>query len=319
MFSLQNLRAYCGRIIFTLATLSYRRLALNFILPLCFLNLAKDLAEGKKIEIETVATITAIYLLSELAILVGELFNKKYLNNVNRDFKKELIKFLVGEKKNLNRAEEKLGAITDEWTAVFFRTLLQLLPDAAVCLAICSWFLRESFFFIFSIGLYALLNIFWRKEAPGKNGDNEKKYLTRGDPADRYMEENQFAGNADEKMNSLNDIFLADERNEKSKNKGDGENDAATANIEEKKTKIVISPKRSPLDIVRKNKKEWYFAFVNGIVFFFCDFKNFLSIEFVSLTFFTFQIMILSNIITNTHFLNVKSFSSMKEKLNSFF
>jgi spermidine/putrescine-binding protein len=272
--------------------------------------LAGDIIFRKSTEaLYPLGTLVGLYVVLKVLISLNELFSKKYFDNLSRDFKRELIKFLILEKKNLNGEEETLSSITDMTIKIFFRCVVQFFPSIFVYLLVSFYFLTGSVFFILSLGTYTLFNVLNRKKIYIDMAvSNKKKYLRPNNTADSYMENNKFQGDENDFEDSLENYFEKplDDDNILEKNESMVDN-----NVENK----------IPMPIFikiffRDNKRELFFIFGNLVIFLAKGIKNISTTEVVLFSFFTFQIIILVKIVANSHYTNIKNINDIKKMLN---
>jgi hypothetical protein len=89
-------------------------------------------------------------------------------------------------------------------------------------------------------------------------------------------------------------------------------------NIQKKNTNFFENTTKKVLNVLSyENKKEIYFILGHSLVFLLINIHDITFIKIILFSFFTFQIIILSKIIINTHYLNIKNINNIKKQLNS--
>jgi hypothetical protein len=253
-----------------------------------------------------IIAICIIFLLAKIILYIADYFSKKDFNDLTKNFKRNLIKFLINNKKNLNGEENKIGEITNNVTNVFFRSIVQLVPSAVVFLCVFVYFLTNSFFYTITICGYIIYSMIIKRD----NGilKDKKQYLQHNNTADNYMEKNKFQGNEDDVEDPFEVFFKDNTTNPDSVN----DNNIQVINAENNK-----KPSKNILYTFFKGiRKEIYFILLHSLTFILVNIHNITFIKTILFSFFTFQIIILSKIVINTHYLNVKNINSIKKQLN---
>jgi hypothetical protein len=318
-FSLSYLEIHRLQVGFLLSAFTLHQLMINFILPFCGGSLVSDVITGKNTgALLQIVVMGTIYLLAKVVLYVSDFFIRNYLGNLARNFKRNMIKFLINNGKNLNNERSRLEVLTEEITNVFFRSLVQLAPSAIVFIVVFCCFLANSLLYFIPIGGYIVYSL-TRRMRVGSIAmvrAQKKRYLRQNSAVDDYIERNRFWGNADDFVYSL-DIFLHEG------------NAVIPDKIDDKKDKNIVQPMdvsgknlfraaaiKFINDVFRSKKKEIYFIPTNVFVFVVTNMSNITFVKAVLLLFFTSQIIFLLKIVINTHHLNIRSINNIKKQLD---
>jgi hypothetical protein len=317
-FSLGILRSYRFQAGILFLTLVSHHILSYFILPFQTRYLINDIIINRNMTVLPRIIIRFVtYLLAETILYAGGHFSERHLGDLSKNFKRNLIKFLISDGKNLNGEEGRIEAITGNATGVFFRSLMQLIPSFILFIIILFYFAFDSLLYFLPIGAYVAYNVI-RKIKTHDNAvlKNKKQYLQQNNTADSYIEKNKFMGNEENFVDSLDDFLQEDGVAvvlEGVNNETKFTNLTKT-NANKKSFRTIFMSFVN--NILRGNFGEICFAFANGVVFWATDINNVTLAKILLLLFFTLQIVFLLKIIINTHHLNVKNINDIKKQLN---
>jgi hypothetical protein len=313
-FSLNNLKIYKFQVGLLLAAFLSYNIMIHFLFPLYIGDLINALLVKKSTHIASqLAVMGAVLFLAKVILYTSDYFIKKHLGGLTKDFKRNLIKFMITGGKNLNGEESRIEAVVDNTVSVFFRSLVQLAPSVTVFIIIFDYFLVGSpLYSVFICGYIVYTIVIKRRIQRNMIVKDKKRYLQQSNTADYYMEKNRFQGNEDNVGDSWADFFKDVEVDSLSNFPGNSENTQIAKNNICKNHRLTV------VDYFKRmiNPREMYFVLANCVIFIFFDMRDTTFGNVLLLLFFTFRTIMLVKIVINTHYLNVKNINSIKKQLN---